>query len=124
MILSPPELVYQTRSGANGNCFEACLASLLHLPIIAVPEVSSWEELRDWLAERFNMSLSFYAGDEIPLRNQAGYPRGYSIVALRLPADGAIHSVVAFGNTIFHDPSPRRIATDDCPVLLWTILGE
>lgn len=113
--------VHQTRSGEQGNCFEACLASLLDCTIADVPpDFLTWAAIRRWLI-RLGKSLAFCRGDGKPLREQLGPPPGYAIVALRLP-DGAVHSVICMDGFLVHDPSPRPVASDANPVLLWTLI--
>jgi hypothetical protein len=112
---------YQTRSGENGNCFEACVASLLELSIVEVPtDLWSWQKIRGWL-KRQGCELTFRHGNGLPLNEQSDPPLGHAIAALSLP-DGSVHSVVVFDGQLVHDPSPRLFANSKLPVLLWTLI--
>ena len=47
--------VQQTRTGAHGNCFAACLASILEVPLDSIPDFGEddefLEDVADFLAE-------------------------------------------------------------------------
>lgn len=116
----------QTVFGAGkGNCFAACVAAVLELPIEKVPNFcvdfgEEWfAELEKWLepfglaavsfcfdhgrqvsdpevlSGFFNGERSFYVRKDVPL------------ILSGLNPDGVAHSVVLDGTTI-HDPNPRR----------------
>lgn len=96
----------------------ACIASLLELPIEAVPyfmgddveEPASewWARLNTWLAPFGFYALNFRVGTGA----DAYYPPGLYIAAGPSPRaglpEGAMHAVVARGRDILHDPHPSR----------------
>ena len=44
--------IHQTRcNGTNGNCFAACVASMLDLELDQVPDISAADENTDWWAQ-------------------------------------------------------------------------
>ena len=101
--------VEQTILGPQGNCFSACVASILELSIEEVPDFddsAGWRhwfsEWQRWLAGR-NLSIHCARHDE-------RYPRplGYAILQARWPDDGGYHHVVCFDGEIVWDPSPLR----------------
>jgi hypothetical protein len=111
--------------GIRGDCFRACVASLLELPAAAVPhflEVAErqkkcWEWItNDWLTREHGLLLI-----TLPVKNDGyGYymPHGLhdSLVGwfpsyniLSGPAiRGFRHSCVGLGSKIVHDPHPSR----------------
>jgi hypothetical protein len=94
--------VDQTTFGApGGNCFSACVASLLELPIEEVPyfmtdefpgNFTKWLELRGLYFLRFKYVFM---------------PPGFYIMG-GLGARGMPHSVVMSGSLLVHDPHPSR----------------
>jgi hypothetical protein len=111
--------VYQTMTVANdgeGNCFNACIASILELPLRDVAQIHPkfdgdyWGAWEDWFAER-DLFLTHRG-----LRN--GPPKGFSIAngrSSRTYPDGhkqagerIHHAVVVFNGEIVHDPFPIK----------------
>jgi len=108
--------VDQTTFGApGGNCFSACVASILELPMSEVPYFMApedwWPPFKDWCVKRgvypFYMPEAIYP------------PAGYSIMCGPAPrraiarpgvtyASDAHHAVVARDGVIVHDPNPER----------------
>ncbi len=95
--------VDQTTYGADdGNCFSACVASILEMPIEEVPRfVNLTPDFLTWLAG-LGLSASLYEHTDY-------VPPGYSIAAgpsLRFP--GKLHACVAFDGAVVHDPHFSR----------------
>lgn len=104
--------VDQTTFGfPGGNCFSACVASLLGLNIEDVPYFMGWteEEGKDWY-ERFAKWLALRGFYPINLRARAEEwaPQGFYILNAGSPRGDFSHSVVARGKEIVHDPHPSR----------------
>lgn len=117
-----------------GNCFSACLASLLELPIEDFDEFhrlySAWGVLYDsgekvpWETRVAHMHEIEKRAGHIPVHVQLGgdaiVPRGWSIA--NGPAErGVDHSCVALDGIIIHDPHPSRtglISIEDYEILL------
>ena len=111
--------VKQTILGAKGNCFAACVASILELPIEDVPNLgndsdnfnwSDWMRLwNEWLESR-NLCLSvihYYEWEGV----SSTKPKGYSILSAkspRLKEQELNHAVVCFDGKIVFDPHPQR----------------
>ena len=130
--------VYQTKFGfPHGNCFEACVASILELPLKecviftdGVDEKSEldqatqkhwWQVFVEWALHRDLIPVFILAGD---FRGKA--PRGYSIVSGKGPR-GLDHSTVGCDGKIVHDPHPSRaglLSVRDFIVLLPAVERE
>jgi hypothetical protein len=89
----------------EGNCFSACVASILHVPLSDVPTFCKhddwWERFTAWLKERGFWALPLKYNEEFP-------PAGFHILSGKSPRGDFQHSVVAFGNEMIHDPHPSR----------------
>ncbi|MCW2922241.1 MAG: ArV1 [Thermoleophilia bacterium] len=95
-----------------GNCWSACIASILEVPIAEVPTFVAhddwWERAQAWLRER---GFGIY-----PLPPQVLDAMGIGPQALdcwyiacgRSPRGEHQHAVVASGQRVAHDPNPER----------------
>jgi hypothetical protein len=97
--------VDQTTYGpGRGNCFSACIASILEIPIACVPlflGINSQSRLQRWLAAR-GLSATLY-------RSARYVPPGYSIATGASPRHvGWMHACVAYDGSVVHDPHPNR----------------
>jgi hypothetical protein len=94
--------VHQTRFGSEGNCFSACVASIMDLPIDDVPNFEnsgsgSWFVCAsEWLAARGHHLVQLFPGQEF-----TGYHIGCG-----LSPRGYRHSVVYRAGEPVHDPHP------------------
>jgi hypothetical protein len=105
--------VDQTTFGhPGGNCFSACVASLLGIPVACVPYFMGepgepghvWaERLAAWLAPRGLYAMHFEFPPDRPWKL---WPKGYYILGGQSPR-GA-HAVVALDGAVVHDPHPSR----------------
>ena len=98
--------VDQTTFGQpEGNCFSACVASLLEIPISDVPYFmghDDWfENFAEWLRPYGFYPMMFNAKD-----NPTWSPEGWAIAGGQSPRGP--HSVVSFHDKIRHDPHPSR----------------
>ncbi len=112
--------VQQTRLGKEGNCFAACLASILELPLEAIPDLmdsrcNTWlEKYNDWLLDSFRLYLW-------NLAPASDLPSGVVCMATHMcqqPAfhliggkseRGRMHSVVGFQGKLVFDPHPDNV---------------
>ena len=96
-ILTPPD----------GNCFAACVASILEVPLAEVPSVPEpawWPALEAWLAPRGLAVLHFAVRPEDIYR-----PPGYAILHADAPRDPEVkHAVVVRDGEIVWNPHPMR----------------
>lgn len=105
--------VMQTCYGpVDGNCFEACLASVLECELGEIPrqpdglgtDLTSWfQELTEWLGWR---GLGYV---QVQMRHDqiAVYPTGDWIAMLDVPGHAFGHAVVCRGDKVIHDPDQR-----------------
>ena len=104
--------VYQTRFGKDGNCFPACIASLLECGIGSVdwgvPDDGAWIKVyNDKLAETGLMFVEIPFQDELPT-----LPDGCLLVICGKSKGGLLHSAIGRYNragkdiaiTCIHDP--------------------
>lgn len=122
-------LVDQTRFGhPGGNCYEACLATILccaidDVPILAkVPEGQSWfRVVQRWLSKRDYCVVNVYLKSEQidhdgRCRENASciYPPNFPLICSgRSPRGNFLHSIVAYIDEYdrwrtAHDPHPSR----------------
>jgi len=98
--------VDQTTFGVpGGNCFSACVASLLELPIEEVPYFMGADDwcaaFAAWLSPRGFYPVSFNISTVGAWR-----PEGLFILGGQSPRGS--HAVVARGAVVVHDPHPSR----------------
>ena len=103
--------VFQTiRGKVKGNCFAACMASILEMPLEAMPEYLDLPDQSRWLAvwreflKPLGLGIAWFHHRE---GSECIPPRGYSIAAMRAPLDDAAdntHAVVCLDGLIEHDP--------------------
>ena len=111
--------IQQSITGARGNCFSACLASLLEVPIEDVPlflwesgdgTIFDWSERLDaWLKPMGLYALHFFSGQRPP-RVMPGVLHIMTGISPR----GRPHAVIGLGGEIVHDPHPDRSGLISC----------
>jgi hypothetical protein len=108
--------VYQTNFDVpGGNCFSACVASILELPLEQVPyfmenDHSWWQKFNKWLKLR-NM-YGVYLLEEWSVEIPAGIHIASGIVEVET-AGLCNHAVVARGKKVIHDPHPEGGGVDE-----------
>jgi hypothetical protein len=120
--------VDQTLTGEAGNCFSACLASLLELPVEQVPnfgvdglppfgvteaEHLLWsrrffENVNAWLAPLGFSYFEVATPEALPEILWAAVPSGFWIAVGPGGRETTNHAVVMQGREIVHDPHPSR----------------
>lgn len=109
--------IYQSTFGGEGaplhergDCFSACLASILELPLTQVPRFCELEPER-WPAA-ISVWLRIRGLAYVEMTYDAEWGRiaapelGYWILTGGSPRMDSLHSVVALGEGIVHDPMP------------------
>lgn len=98
----------QTDEG--GDCFAACLASLLELPIDGFPNMlrsdyeGGWfDRWQRWLYDEFRCELRFWGGDEEDRPN----PRELAWWIAEVMHGEISHSVLFYGTRFRWDPAPE-----------------
>lgn len=96
--------VYQTRTGMEGNCFAASIASLFELPLEDVPD---WRDTPGWYADFHNWILKRYNLYPMILDAPTVKPPWgpYYLVWGKSPR-GLEHTCVGRNDQIVHDPHP------------------
>jgi hypothetical protein len=97
-ILAPP----------HGDCFRACIASILELPIEEVPnphapEEHWWEAWHEWLVPRGLQLVEWHLPRDQPVYCPL---RGYWIATVTSPSRSCNHCIVMHDDAIAWDPSP------------------
>lgn len=103
----------QTIIGSKGNCFQACIATILDLDLSDVPDLNAYEEngewmgvLNEWLAAR---KLAYFEA-EIPFGEIDAFFEDkdfYHIIIGPTKQGGKIHhAVVARKGKVVFDPMP------------------
>lgn len=104
--------VFQTRFGyPKGNCFAACVASILEVSVDKVWEGDEidatmqdndawWKGWRTWLnSQGYDLAHVNFGAWFLP-------PKGYAIANGIAKGSGLRHSVVVFDGELIHDPHP------------------
>jgi hypothetical protein len=123
--------VYQTMTVANdgtGNCFNACVASILELPLRDVAQVlpdfpgNYWGEWEAWGQSR-GLEITYRPLGEAPPKGFAiasgmggrHFPEGHPRAGREI-----MHAVVVFNGETIHDPFPGGKGIDHARYY-WTI---
>lgn len=92
----------------HGNCVPACIASILELPLEAVPHFASvhgpyfMKQMRKWFEDQ-GMGLCYLNGG-----GNVFFSAAHSIATGKSPRGDFLHSVVWKGRQMAHDPHPSR----------------
>jgi hypothetical protein len=86
------------------NCFDACLASVLELPLDASPH---YKGNGNWI-EHYNAWLGTHGFRLVMLPEDEPAPKGYHLAAHRSPRGAHLHSVVVLDGEVVWDPHPER----------------
>lgn len=86
------------------NCFDACLASVLELPLESAPHYKGQD---DWI-QHYNAWLNGHGFRLVMLPEDEPAPQGYHLAAHRSPRGPHLHSVVVLDGVIVWDPHPQR----------------
>jgi hypothetical protein len=102
--------VTQTRTGINGTCFTACLASILEIPVWEIPEFSTDDNLFLQQVQEFLATRGLYYVQVLPEDPtiQSAFRSGtvWSTVEGVSPRGGQ-HACVARNGEIYFDPHPQ-----------------
>jgi len=105
MIPVDQEHLHDPENGSVGDCFRACLASLLEVPIAAVPHFallgSRWQRVLDGYLAGLSREIEWAEGvppDDV-----------WAIATVQSPRSSDVkHSVIWRNGQIVHDPHPSR----------------
>lgn len=97
-------ILHDSINGIKGNCFTACVASIMELPIEQVPYFANIE--KDWYLHFMNF-MEKHNWEEDITYNVTNPPLGYSIACGLSPRGIDLkHSCVAYCGKIVFDPHP------------------
>lgn len=105
-------VLHDAARGIRGDCFRACLASILELPLEAVVEMGhdpeAWRHhTNEWLA-LMGLFYSDLRADD-PMCEGLLHASPYHVIAGPSPRGGGVlHAVVGYRGAIEHDPHPSR----------------
>jgi len=126
--------IFQTRFGGldkptneQGNCFQACIASILEIPLkeafdctpygpsekgTPVEKDSWYVDFNKWLAERGLASIYLECSRVVPAVTQI---LGYHLAEVKSTTlkNGESHCVVIHNGNLVHDPNPNSKANLD-----------
>lgn len=94
--------------GKEGNCFEACLASIMEVPIEIFPgyKDADWLALYNrFLGANFGLQLLLIAGEQHQLFKVQFGMDCHHLISGQGPR-GLKHSVVGLNGRMVHDPHP------------------
>lgn len=99
--------VYQTRTGATGNCFAACIASIFEIPLSKVPDFEDHRyliQLAEFLLPRDMMYIQVKPEDAIA-KLMFKFGKCWHTIE-GISTRGGPHAVVGLNGKIFFDPHP------------------
>lgn len=112
--------LYTDQGIHNGNCFAACLASLLELPLWMVPPFDDMFgrddhaiRVMEWLERMFNMDIEWVEGHPVDI-----LPEFYIVSGIS--PRGVRHAVIYSKGVLVHDPHFSRAgvtSVDSCRYL-------
>lgn len=98
----------------RGDCFSACIASILELPLDSVPTIHGDDNWDRWLAWFRGANATL-----ICLTHHGPVP-GYAIRSIpSYRYEARQHAVVTFDGVVVWDPSPHRLDYDDVRYQEW-----
>ncbi len=98
--------VYQTKFGDEGNCLEACLASLLEIPIEDVPTLEPQPgDTVHWI-DKMNNFLRQYGITTMFFQPNLPVPKNTYYLISGISPRGLDHATIGKNGVIVHDPHP------------------
>lgn len=97
--------VYQTIfDSKRGNCWAACIASILELSLSDVPNFMDYEDFNekcDDFLNKYGLYLIAFS-----VKDSKVIPQGYHIIVGNSPRYDCLHAVVGHNGKLVHDPFP------------------
>lgn len=107
--------VYQSKFGNEGNCFAACIASILEIELDSLPFLSDFED--DWdiylnalntnLKSRFNLFIEYTTFDYWETRFKENLKDAFYIVSGDSNHESFEHAVIFKNGVLHHNPNPK-----------------
>ena len=121
--------VKQTRLKENGNCFEACIASLLNLKLEGVPDLLAYdqgpwmEKLNEWLNIKYNLVYMEVHMPSNEVENFFLNKDFYHVIIGNTTRSPEIkHAVIGRKGKMVYDPHPSNIGVIKSDILYIGIL--
>lgn len=111
MIPVDQEFTHNFDIGQHGDCFRACIASVLEVPRSEVPHFAQeakgdaatfWNSAMDWLEARG------WEYVHVPSETDARLLSPHFISGPSPRGNGVVHMVIGLNGAIAHDPHPAR----------------
>lgn len=107
--------VYQSKFGNEGNCFAACIASILETELDSLPFLADynddWEDylaaLNEILKSRFNLFIDYTTYDYWESRFKDNFKDSFYIVSGDSNQEGFEHAVIFKNGVLHHNPNPN-----------------
>ena len=119
--------VFQTRFGKpHGNCFAACVVSILGGSIEDFPDLSDLaEDSVEANTERQRRIESYVRGRGHRIARLVGpMPKGCYVIAIGDGASGLRHACVYLDDQLAHDPSPAGGGLKEVEVDVWYLISQ
>ncbi len=107
--------VYQSKFGIEGNCFAACIASILETELDSIPFLSDFDDnwkdylnaLNTILKSRFNLFIDYTTYDYWETRFKDNFKDSFYIVSGDSNQDGFEHAVIFKNGELQHNPNSK-----------------
>jgi hypothetical protein len=92
----------------TGNCWSACIASLLEVPLEIIPSFcvddpdNWWDNTCKWLEENYGLWM-------LNLEYTSCTPKGYWIATGKSPRGDFLHCIIYYDNKMVFDPHPSDL---------------
>jgi len=102
--------VKQTILGETGNCFAACVASILECELNDVPKIKFWKHGNNWQIP-FNKWLKSKGLCYVPIKGGFDFKKDVYYISCMLENKNPVnyHAVVSRKGKIVHDPFPTKL---------------
>lgn len=106
----------------RGNCYSACVASILGLPLENVPNFCAIDDdwfvkANEWLHENCGVVVLSFSGEDPLVNHQQEYGESVVYIATgRSPRGDWHHSVLWKNGCVLHDPHPSRAGIVGRPI--------
>jgi len=109
--------IYQSKFGNEGNCFAACIASILEIELDSLPFLAdfndNWKDylnaLNTNLKSRFNLFIEYTTHENWESIFEDSFKDSYYIVSGESDQEGLEHAVIFKNGTLQHNPNPNGV---------------
>jgi hypothetical protein len=109
--------IFQTKFGDEGNCFAACVASLLEVDLRSIPQLGStegWDDYTDrlnpFLVSEHHCFLQHLLYKDFSQWYDENFKGSYCIVSGQSNENPSLeHAVMWRDGKIVHDPNPKQL---------------